>query len=413
VTSGLQPRHTTFVMTPADNARWHKAFDPGRATPNGRRGRMAPRGREDGMANIKDVARLAGVSISTASRVVRGEGYTSPEVRVKVEKAAAELHYVPNALARSMRGRPTRMISFWVYDIVNPFFANLAAGVEDAAHEQDFTVIICSSHPWKGQGRELGYMQRLLQSRVDGIVLQHVFSAPEHYYDMLQRQHIPVARVLTPQHGYPCDLVRCDTQEASRDLTRHLISLGRRRIAALGPRLPSYLGNERMAGYAAALAEAGLPLADDLVLLEGWRTRDGYNMAHKLLARDKPDAIFAFGPRIAAGVACALRERRLRVPDDIALVCVDDFGMGSELDPFMTIVRQPEREMGRQVAQLLIQRILGLYTGEPREIVLPAQVVIRRSCGAQLESPLEQQPAAAEDGNAPPPMGAHHSWEDD
>ena len=100
------------------------------------------------MANINDVARLAGVSISTASRVVRGEGYTSPEVRSKVESAAAELHYVPNALARSMRGRPTRMISFLVYDIVNPFFANLAGGVEDAAHEQGFTVIICSSHPW-------------------------------------------------------------------------------------------------------------------------------------------------------------------------------------------------------------------------------------------------------------------------
>ena len=101
------------------------------------------------MANIKDVARLAGVSVSTASRVVRGEGYTSEEVRVKVERAAAELHYVPNALARSMRGRPTRTISFLVYDIVNPFFANLAAGVEDAAHEQGFTVVICSSHPWK------------------------------------------------------------------------------------------------------------------------------------------------------------------------------------------------------------------------------------------------------------------------
>ena len=358
------------------------------------------------MANIKDVARLAGVSVSTASRVVRGEGYTSEEVRVKVERAAAELHYVPNALARSMRGRPTRTISFLVYDIVNPFFANLAAGVEDAAHEQGFTVVICSSHPWKDAGREKTYLQMLLQSRIDGIVLQHVFSSLD-YYGLLQRQGVPTARVLTPQEGYQCDIVRCDTRQASCELIEHLIRLGHCRIAALGPQLPSHLGNDRLAGYQSAMAAAGLDRGDDLVLLEGWRTRDGYNMAHRLLDRTRPDAIFAFGPRIAAGVACALRERRLRVPEDIALVCVDDFGIGSELDPFMTIVRQPEREMGRQVAGLLIERILGVYDGEPREIVLPAHLVIRRSCGARLA------PAVSSGGNAAAPAAADHSWEDD
>ncbi len=358
------------------------------------------------MANIKDVARLAGVSVSTASRVVRGEGYTSEEVRAKVERAAAELHYVPNALARSMRGRPTRTISFLVYDIVNPFFANLAAGVEDAAHEQGFTVVICSSHPWQDTGREKTYLQMLLQSRIDGIVLQHVFSSLD-YYSLLQRQAVPAARVLTPQQGYQCDIVRCDTRQASCDLIEHLIRLGHRRIAALGPQLPSHLGNDRLAGYQSAMAAAGLDRGDDLVLLEGWRTRDGYTMAHRLLDRTRPDAIFAFGPRIAAGVACALRERRLRIPEDIALVCVDDFGMGSELDPFMTIVRQPEREMGRQVAELLIERILGVYTGEPREIVLPAHLVIRRSCGAQLAWALNGG------GNAAAPAAADHSWEDD
>jgi len=252
----------------------------------------------------------------------------------------------------------------------------------------------------------------LLQSRIDGIVLQHVFSSLE-YYNLLQRQGIPAARVLNPQQGYHCDLVRCDTRQASCELIEHLIRLGHRRIAALGPQLPSFLGNDRLSGYQTAMAEAGFALNDELVLLEGWRTRDGYNMAHKLLDRTQPDAIFAFGPRIAAGVACALRERRLRVPEDIALVCVDDFGMGSELDPFMTIVRQPEREMGQQVARLLIERILGIYTGEPREIILPAHLVIRRSCGARLAPAV----AVVDGGNVavPEAVGAAtvHSWEDD
>jgi LacI family transcriptional regulator len=208
-------------------------------------------------------------------------------------------------------------------------------------------------------------------------------------------------------------MVRCDTKQASSELIEHLIRLGHRRIAALGPRLPSYLGNDRLAGYQAALAGAGLDANNDLVLLEGWRTRDGYNMAHRLLDRTHPDAIFAFGPRIAAGVACALRERRLRVPEDIALVCVDDFGMGSELDPFMTIVRQPEREMGRQVASLLIERILGIYTGDPREIVLPAHLVIRRSCGAKLAAPAAFGAVTVDGGNAAASAVVVHSWEDD
>ncbi len=360
------------------------------------------------MANLEDVARRAGVSVSSASRVLRNAGYVSPEVRAKVQSAADELHYVPNSLARSMRGQPTCMIGFLVYDITNPFFAHLAAGVEDAAHEQGFTVVVCSSHPWSDSDREKTYMQTLVQHRLDGLVLQHVFSSLD-YYTMLQRQHIHVARVVMPQHGYPCDLVRCDTAQASRELVEHLIHLGHKRIAALGPRLPSNLGGDRFAGYQRAMAEAGLEATEDLVLLEGWRTRDGYTMTHRLLDRTRPDAIFAFGPRIAAGAAHALRERRIRVPEDVALVCVDDFGLGSELDPFMTIIRQPEREMGRLAGQLLIERVLGSYRGEPREIVLPATLVIRRSCGAQQSAPGSSADGAPGLSHVPAP----HVWEDD
>jgi LacI family transcriptional regulator len=333
------------------------------------------------LANIKDVAERASVSISTASRVLRGEGYTSAAVREKVERAARELDYVPNAMAQSMRGGLTRTIGFLVYDIVNPFFANLAAGVEDAAHGQGFNVFICCSHPWKSSEREKSYMKMLVQRQIDGLVIQHVFSSQE-YAPMLERRGIPAVRVLNLQPGYPYDLVRCDTKQATYDLIQHLVALGHRRIAALGPRMPSFQGSDRLAGYQAALTEAGLGDGGELVRLEGWRTRDGYQMTHDLLQRAKPDAIFAFGPRIAVGAACALRERGLRVPEDIALVCVDDFGMGSDLDPFMTVVRQPEHEMGRRVTELLIERILGVYTGPAREVVLPAQLVVRRSCGA-------------------------------
>ncbi len=124
-----------------------------------------------------------------------------------------------------MRGRPTRTIGFLVYDIVNPFFANLAAGIEDSAHERGFNVVICSSHPWKSSGREQSYMQMLLQRQIDGLVLQHVFSSPD-YATLLERQGIPAVRVLNPQPGYPYDLVRCDTKQGTCDLVRHLLQFG-------------------------------------------------------------------------------------------------------------------------------------------------------------------------------------------
>lgn len=359
------------------------------------------------MANIKDVAQRAGVGVSTASRVLRGEGYVSAEVREKVRRAAEDLHYVPNVLAQSMRGRLTRSIGFLVYDIVNPFFANLAAGVEDTAQESGFNVVICSSHPWKSSAREKSYMDMLIQRQIDGLVLQHVFSSQD-YAAMLERRGIPAVRVLNPQPGYAYDLVRCDTKQGTCDLVYHLCKVGHRRIAALGPQMPSFQGADRLAGYQKGLVESNLALEEDLVLLEGWRTRDGYNMAHRLLERQRPDAIFAFGPRIAVGAAQALRERRIRVPDDIALVCIDDFGIGSDLDPFMTVVRQPEHEMGRQATQLLIERVLGNYTGEPREIVLPAKLIVRHSCGAQ-----QNRNGALIGNNGQILDGLGYRWDDD
>lgn len=361
------------------------------------------------MANIKDVAKRAGVGVSTASRVLRGEGYTSSHVRDKVLRAAEELTYVPNGLAQSMRGRPTRTIAFLVYDIVNPFFANLAAGVEDAAHEQGFTVLTCSSHPWQSSDREQSYMQMLVQRKIDGLVLQHVFSSQD-YATLLKRHGIPAVRVLNPQPGYPYDLVRCDTRQGTNELIQQLIRLRHRRIALLGPRLPSFQGDDRLAGYQEALRSAGLPVDPALILQEGWRTRDGYLMAHRLLENQRPDAIYACGPRIAVGAAYALRERGLRIPEDVALVCVDDFGIGSDLDPFMTVVRQPEREMGRRAANLLIERILGTYTGEPREVVLPAHLVVRRSCGTPQPAPGVLYGAT---GVEPVVTANRYRWDDD
>ena len=352
------------------------------------------------MASIKDVAKLAGVAVSTASRVLTGDGYSSLQTREKVERAATELKYIPNGIARAMRGQGTRAVAFLVYDILNPFFANLAAGVEEETYHQGFNLLMCSTQPWKSAPREESYMDLLFQRRIDGLITQHKFSTLD-YGHKLEQQSIPVVRLVSAQPGFPADLVRCDTGQAAYDLVHHLISLGHRQIAVLGPQLPSSVGDERFEGYHRALIEADIAPQANLEMLEGWRTRDGYNMTRRLLAQTKPDALFALGPRIAVGAATAIRELGMRIPEDIGLVCIDDFGMGSDLDQFMTVARQPEIDMGRQAAHLLFDRILERYDGPPREVVLNAQLVIRRSCGANLR----------EDRNVT--RKVNHVWEDD
>ena len=236
----------------------------------------------------------------------------------------------------------------------------------------------------------------LLEKRVDGLIIQHKFASDDSIA-LLRRQGIPAVRLVSPQSGFPCDLVRCDTEEAAYGLVMHLAAMGRRRIAALGPRLPSTLGEERLSGYRRGLAASGLDAGGDLARLRGWRTRDGYEAALEALEASHPDAFFALGPRIAVGATYALRERGYAIPQDVALVSIDDFGMASDLDPFVTVARQPEVEMGRRATQLLLERIRGAHTGGAREVVYPAEIVIRRSSGGDVQAM----------------PGASRTWDDD
>ena len=162
------------------------------------------------MTSIKDVARAAGVAVSTASRVLTGGGYSSPETREKVERAAKELNYIPNGIARAMRGQATRAIALLVYDILNPFFANLAAGVEEETYRQGFNVLMCSTQPWINSDREQSNMDLLIQRRTDGLIVQHKFSSLD-YNQILEQHRIPMVRLVSAQTGFTCDLVRCDT----------------------------------------------------------------------------------------------------------------------------------------------------------------------------------------------------------
>ncbi|HEX9015403.1 MAG TPA: LacI family DNA-binding transcriptional regulator, partial [Chloroflexota bacterium] len=328
------------------------------------------------MATIADVANRAGVSTMTVSRVVNRSGYISRETRERVEKAIIELGYVPNALARSLRVKQTRTIALVLTDISNPFFTTIARGAEDVASQRGFSVMLCNSD--ESEAKEIEYLNILLQKQVDGVLLVPARGSKESLL-VLQSHGVPVVVVDRLIGDADVDMVRADTELGAYELTRHLLDLGHRRIAALtGPRGVS-TAMDRVAGFQRAMSEAGLPGGEQSILFGDFTQASGYLMAQEALAGPSaPSAIFAANNFIAIGAFRAVRKAGLRVPGDVSLAAMDD-EPPALADPFLTVASQPAYEMGRTAADLLLSRLSGEAPIEPREIVLPTGLIVRGS----------------------------------
>jgi LacI family transcriptional regulator len=335
------------------------------------------------MSTISDVAKRAGVSTMTVSRVVNGTGYTSAETRARVETAIGELGYVPNALARQLRSKRTKTIALVVSDISNPFFTTIARGAEDVAVAHGFSVMYCNTD--ESAKEEEQYLLMLIERQVDGVLLVPARSSGASFR-LLQAHNVPVVVMDRRVAARNVDSVLCDSEAGAHALTRHLIELGHRRIAVLTGRRDISTSVDRVLGCRRALAEAGLTLDDDLVRYGGFNfgklnQADGHRMAEAVLAADgeRPTAIFAANNFIAFGVIRALREAGLRVPEDISVVAFDDLPDDWVSEPFLTVAAQPAYEIGHRAATLLLDRISGDHDAIGESVVLPFEMIIRRS----------------------------------
>ena len=329
------------------------------------------------MSTIGDVARRAGVSAMTVSRVINNSGYISAETRERVERAIAELGYVPNALARSLRFKQTKTIALVLTDITNPFFTTLARGVEDTASEHGFSVMFCNTD--ESPEEEANYLNVLVQKQVDGVLLVPAQYASESVLFLKERQ-VPVVVIDRRMPDMPFDTVRCDSEQGAYELVGYLLELGHRRIAVLsGPPTVSTAA-DRVAGAARAVASAGLP-EDVLTFFTGsYSVRGGYELCRQALAlTPRPTALFAANNFIAIGAMRAVREAGLNVPCDVSIATFDDVPESMVIEPFFTVMSQPAYDMGRQATELLLQRLLGEGPQEPQEILLPTELIVRRS----------------------------------
>jgi LacI family transcriptional regulator len=323
-------------------------------------------------ATIRDVARLAEVSVASASRAMNGLGSVTDATRQKVLAAARMLRFVPHSGARSLSTQRTDTVGLVLPDLYGEFFSELIRGVDLAARERGLHLLVSNSH---GDAEEAVLAMRSMRGRVDGLLVMspHVDSAAlaENIDDGL-----PIVLVNTDAAGARFPAFRVDNFGGAFAVTRHLVDTGRRRIAHVAGPATNYEARERRRGYEAGLDAAG----QAPIVVEGDFTEDsGARAAHGLVTGSTPpDAIFAANDMMAVGCLLAIREAGLRVPDDIALAGFDDIPLARLIDPPLTTARIRISELGRSALERLARSIEG---GESEASLQTAQpeLVVRRS----------------------------------
>ncbi|HEY1608936.1 MAG TPA: LacI family DNA-binding transcriptional regulator [Paraburkholderia sp.] len=342
------------------------------------------------MATIKDVAAVAGVSFTTVSHVVNNSRPVSASVRAKVEEAIRELNYVPSAVARSLKARSTATVGLLVPNGTNPYFAELARGVEDACAAQGYCVFFCNSDD--DPAKQQGYLRVLHEKRIDGLI---VASAGEDAVlaASLSNANEPIVVVDRNIEGLDADLVQIDHERGAWLATRHLLEFGHARIGCISGPVSSAVGAMRVHGFLRALAQHGIDIAHEAIVESDATSAGGYRAAQQLFDTVRPTAIFAANDMMGIGALRAAAERGIAVPRHCSIIGFDDIELSRYTYPSLSTVGNSVRALGEMAAQTLIERIAGrAVAGMPKRRVVAPQLVARESTGplivAQQPTPL-------------------------
>ena len=328
------------------------------------------------MATIREVAESAGVSYATVSHVINNTRHVSPETRQRVLAAMEALNYHPNALARSLRQGKTNTLGLVLPDSANPFFAEISRSIEDEAFKKGYSVFLCNTE--LDTERELFYVDVLSKKQVDGIIFVAAGDQADSL-DYLRQRNMPVVMIDRDLPNVEVDAVLTDHRLGGYLATRHLLELGHTRIACIAGPSSITPSAERITGYRNALAEAGLAAQENLILRGDYHAQSGMEMTHTILKMDpRPSAIFAMNDLMALGALRAAAEEGCSVPGDLAVVGYDDLELAHFTNPPLTTIAQPKKEIGAQAISLLVDR-MSSRDRSPRRIVLPPELIVRRS----------------------------------
>ena len=323
------------------------------------------------MVKIVDVAKAAGVSTASVSRVISGLPGVSEETRASVNAAVKSLGYRPDLAARRLRSGRTDTLGLIVSDIRNPFFTDISRAVEDVAYQNRMRVFLCNAD--EDPEKEAFYLAMMCDENVSGVILSPTRSLLKD----LRPQDYPFPLVLVDrcERDVEADAVVLDNFDAGYRLTEHLITQGYRRIVFLYGTLGS-TGPQRHQGYLAAMSEAGLaPEAEPITP----RSEQAREVSERLLQRSPlPDALVASSGLVLQGVAEAIKAAGIKVPFDTAVAGFDDLPWTSLVTPDITVIRQPTNEIGQTALRLLLERV-ALPTRAVRRVVLRGELLVRGS----------------------------------
>ena len=329
------------------------------------------------MSNIREVAKRAGVSTATVSRVLSRPDVVSPDTRSRVLKAVERLGYAPNSVAKNLRTLKSRKLLVTVPDISNPFFALILQGIEDCAQKNGYAVLLGDTQ--QDERREERYALMLKQKEADGLIFlgYRLPKVAATVVNEMAPQCAPIVNgcEFSPELGVPS--VHIDNARAAAEAMTHLYELGHRRIGVVTGPLVSPLSRDRLDGVLATARSRDAEA--QLAVMQGdFSMGSGSEAAERLLTQSHPTAMFCFSDEMAMGVLETARRRGLRVPADLSVVGFDDIRFARCTDPPLTTIAQPMREIGEETVRLLLSILNGTLVA-PASVTLPHRLQVRCS----------------------------------
>jgi len=327
------------------------------------------------LSTINDVAKKAGVSVATVSRVINGSTSVSSETLQKVKKAIDELNYKPNLLGRDLRRTRSERVLVLLPNISNPFYSEIVKGIEDVANRNGYSIMLCNTD--SDIKREKKYIKMLKSRLADGAILMASEMTCEELTEL--SMEVPMVQCCEYKEGIPVLHVSIDNETAAYKATRHLVGLGRRRIALIGADNQFLSSSLREKGYLKALADAGIEHNPAFIRYGNYGFKSGYRNMKLLLALDeRPDAVFCISDLMAIGAIRAAFDEKLKVPEDLAVCGFDNIHFSSMFQPSITTVSQPMYDLGCTSMEALIRMMEGKNTEAPYYF-LEHELIIRES----------------------------------
>ncbi|MGM0880318.1 MAG: LacI family DNA-binding transcriptional regulator [Bacillota bacterium] len=322
-------------------------------------------------STIYDIARLAGVSTATVSKVINNTGRISDQTRERINRIMEDLNYRPNVLASAMKGKSTYQIAFLIPDIDNPIYAQYLKHIEAYGQELGYNIVLCSTD--NDFAKETRHITLLRQRRVDGFIIASKFKNDE-LLKQLVEEGFPIALFAHERPGISIDSVTVDDYMGGYLASKHLHSLGHRKIGVVGE--DSISSDERIRGYKFALSEANIPIDNKLIVVGGATLQEAEQSAAVLLdSEERPSAIFGCNDILAIGVMQAAKARGIRIPEQLSVIGFDDTPLCSIVSPRLSSISLPVRELGKHVTDIIISKIEHSDTVKQRIRLLPELAV--------------------------------------